>query len=90
MTFCTNQERGIVMIKLISATAVAGALAALVAVGAAQAAPASGSMLGKLAAVSDKAPAAEQVHWRRHHRHHWRKRWFYKRYHHRHHRRWWR
>jgi hypothetical protein len=77
------------MIKLISATAVAGALAALVTVGAAQAAPASGNMLGKLANVSEKAPAAEQVHWRRKH-HYWRWRFYKRHHHHRHHRRWWR
>jgi hypothetical protein len=76
------------MIKLISATAVAGALAALVTVGAAQAAPASGSMLGKLANVSEKAPAAEQVHYRRRHHNWWRWRFYKRHHHHRHHRRW--
>ena len=76
------------MTRFLPLAAVAGALACVVAVGSAQAAPASGNILGKLANVSEKAPAAEQVHWRRHHRHYWRKRWFFKRHHHRHHRRW--
>jgi hypothetical protein len=71
------------MTRLIPLTAIAGALACLVAAGTAQAAPASGSVLGKFATANQASVAVTQVHWRRHHwwRHHHRR-------HHRHHR-WW-
>ncbi len=69
------------MTKLIPLTAVAGVLAAFLAVGSAQAAPASGSVLGKLTSLNQSAAAVENVHWRRHHRWWWR-------HHHRHHH-WW-
>lgn len=74
------------MTRFLPLAAIAGALACVVAVGSAQAAPASGNILGKLTTASDAGSSVEKAGWRRHHRHHWRWR-FYKR-HHRHHRRW--
>jgi hypothetical protein len=71
------------MIRLVPLAAVAGALACVVAVGSAQAAPASGNILGKLTTASDAGSSVEQAGWRRHHRHH-RRWWFFR--HHRHHR----
>jgi uncharacterized cupredoxin-like copper-binding protein len=67
------------MTKLIPLTVVAGALACIVAAGSAQAAPASGIALGKLANVTPANASVEQVYWRRHWRYHHRRHW----------RRWW-
>jgi uncharacterized cupredoxin-like copper-binding protein len=68
------------MTKLIPLTVVAGALACIVAAGSAQAAPASGIALGKLANVTPANASVEQVYWRRHwryhHRRHWRRWWW--------------
>ena len=68
------------MTKLIPLTVVAGALACIVAAGSAQAAPASGIALGKLANVTLANASVEQVYWRRHwryhHRRHWRRWWW--------------
>jgi len=72
------------MKRLIPLTAVAGVLACFVAAGTAQAAPASGSVLGKLTTVNQSAAAVEKVHYRRHHY-----RWWKHRHHRRHHHRWW-
>ncbi len=72
------------MSRMIPLTVAAGALACIVAAGSAQAAPASGIALGKLANVSPAAASVDQVHWRRHH--HWRH-WRWHRRHHWH--RWW-
>ena len=75
------------MTRFLPLAAIAGALACVVAVGSAQAAPASGNILGKLTSASEAGTSVEKAHYyRRHHRHHWRWR-FYKRHHH-HHRRW--
>ena len=67
------------MTKLIPLTVAAGALACIVAAGSAQAAPASGIALGKLANVTPANASFEQVYWRRHWRYHHRRLW----------RRWW-
>ena len=65
------------MTKLIPLTVAAGALACIVAAGSAQAAPASGIALGKLANVTPAQASVEQVYWRRyHHRRHWRRWWW--------------
>jgi uncharacterized cupredoxin-like copper-binding protein len=68
------------MTKLIPLTVVAGALACIVAAGSAQAAPASGIALGKLANVTPANASVEPVYWRRHwryhHRRHWRRWWW--------------
>jgi len=74
------------MTKLLPLAAVAGALACVVAVGSAQAAPASGNILGKLTSVGEQNTAIEKAHYRHHRRWWWKKR-YYKRHHH-HHRRW--
>ena len=64
----------------------AGAIACLVAVGSAQAAPASGNVLGKLTAVGQSDSAFQQAHYyRRHHRWWWGRPYYYR---HHHHRRW--
>lgn len=52
---------------------VAGAIACVLAAGAAQAAPASGGVLGKLSANAQTATQIEQVGWKKNHRRHWRK-----------------
>ncbi len=74
------------------ATIAAGALACVMAVGSAQAAPASGNILGKLTTASDAASSVEKAGYRHHHRWHHRKWWkkrYYKRHHHHYrHRRW--
>jgi uncharacterized cupredoxin-like copper-binding protein len=68
------------MTKLIPLAVAAGALACIVAAGSAQAAPASGIALGKLANVTPANASVEQVYWRRHwryhHRRHWRRWWW--------------
>ena len=69
--------------------AVAGALACVVAVGSAQAAPASGNILGKLTTASEAGTSVEKAGYR-HHRRHWRWRFYKHHQHHRHHRRWYR
>ena len=83
------------MKRILPLAAVAGALACLVAVGSAQAAPASGNVLGKLTTVGESSSAVEKTHYRHHRRYHHRKLWkkrYYKRHHHHHrhhhHRRW--
>ncbi|MFA5900154.1 MAG: hypothetical protein WC829_13705 [Hyphomicrobium sp.] len=73
------------MKKFLPLAAVAGAIACFAAVGGAQAAPASGNILGKLTTVGEANATVEKAHYGRHHRHWWKKR-YYKR--HRHHRRW--
>jgi hypothetical protein len=74
------------MKKLLPLAAVAGALACVVAVGSAQAAPASGNLIGNLATVSESGATVEKAGYR-HHRKWWKKR-YYKRHRHYHHRRW--
>ena len=69
--------------------AVVGALACVVAVGSAQAAPASGNILGKLTTASEAGTSVEKAGYR-HHRRHWRWRFYKHHQHHRHHRRWYR
>jgi hypothetical protein len=76
------------MTRFLPLAAVAGALACVVAVGSAQAAPASGNILGKLTTASETGSSVEKTHYRRHHRHHWRWRFYKRHHHHRHHRRW--
>lgn len=71
------------MKKFLPLAAVAGALACFAAVGGAQAAPASGNILGKLTTVGQADATVEKAHYR-HHRKWWKKR-YYKR--HRHHHR---
>jgi hypothetical protein len=61
------------MKRCIPLTALAGVLACLVAAGTAQAAPASGSVLGQLTTAKQASVAVEQVGWRPHHRW-WKKR----------------
>ncbi|MDH4983538.1 hypothetical protein [Hyphomicrobium sp. D-2] len=68
------------MKRILPLAAVAGALACVVAVGSAQAAPAAGNVLGKLATVGEAGATVEKAHYR-HHRKHWKKR-YYKRHHH--------
>jgi hypothetical protein len=73
------------MKRVLPLAAIAGALAAVVAVGSAQAAPASGNILGKLTTVSENGAAVEKAGYRHrgwhHHRHWWKKR-YYRRHHH--------
>jgi hypothetical protein len=71
------------MTRIVPLTAAAGAIACLLAVGSAQAAPVSGDILGKLATANQASTVVNQVHWRRHHR--W---WWWRRHHRRHHHRW--
>lgn len=61
-----------------------GTLACFVALGSAQAAPASGNVLGKLTTAGKSNSAVEQAHYRRHHRWWWKKR-HYRHHHRRHH-----
>ena len=80
------------MKRTLPLAAVAGALACFVAVGSAQAAPASGNVLGKLTTVGENSSAIEKTHYRHHrkynhHRKWWKKR-YYKRHRHHHHHRW--
>jgi hypothetical protein len=56
------------MKRIVPLTAVAGALACLLAAGSAQAAPATSGILGKLTATTQSSSQIEQVRWR--HRHH--------------------
>ena len=72
------------MSRFLPLAAIAGALACVVAVGSAQAAPASGNILGKLTTASEAGTSVEKAGYR-HHRRHWRWR-FFKRHHHHHHR----
>jgi hypothetical protein len=74
------------MKRLLPLAAAAGALACVVAVGSAQAAPASGNVLGKLTTVSDAATSVEKAGYR-HHRKWWKKR-YYKRHRHHYRHRW--
>ena len=69
------------MTRLLPLAAVAGALTCVVAVGSAQAAPASGNVLGKLTAASQSNSTVEKAHYRHHRRWWWNKH---------HHRRYWR
>ena len=76
------------MKRVLPLAAIAGALAAVVAVGSAQAAPASGNILGKLTAVSENGAAVEKAGYRHHgwhHHHRWWKKRYYRRHHHHHH-----
>lgn len=73
------------MKRVLPLAAIAGALVAVVAVGSAQAAPASGNILGKLTTVSENGAAVEKAGYRHHHRHWWKKR-YYRRHHHHGHR----
>jgi hypothetical protein len=77
------------MTRVLPLAAVAGALACLVAVGSAQAAPVSSNVLGKLTTASESNGVVEKAHYR-HHRKWWKKRYYKRHYkrHHRHHRRW--
>jgi hypothetical protein len=80
------------MKKLLPLAAVAGLLA-VVSVGSAQAAPASGNILGKLTTASENGTAVEKAGYRHHrrwnsHRWWWKKR-YYRRHYHRHHRHHW-
>jgi hypothetical protein len=72
------------MKRVLPLAAIAGALAAVVAVGSAQAAPASGNILGKLTTVGENGAAVEKAGYRHrgwhHHRHWWKKR-YYRRHH---------
>jgi hypothetical protein len=74
------------MTRFLPLAAVAGALACVVAVGSAQAAPASGNILDKLTTASETSSSVEKAGYR-HHRKMWKKR-YYKRHRHHHHRRW--
>jgi hypothetical protein len=83
-------EKGATMTRFLPLAAVAGALACVVAIGSAQAAPASGNILGKLTTASDAGSSVEKAGYRHHRRYHHRKWWkkrYYKR--HRHHHRHW-
>ncbi|MDP1908191.1 MAG: hypothetical protein WC684_08955 [Hyphomicrobium sp.] len=75
------------MSRFLPLAAIAGALACVVAVGSAQAAPASGNILGKLTTASEAGTSVEKAGYR-HHRRHWRWRLYKRHHHHRHHRRW--
>lgn len=76
------------MNRLLPLTAIAGALACVVAVGSAQAAPVTGNVLGKLATASEAGSTVEKAHYRHHRKYYrnwwWKKR-YYKRHHHHHH-----
>jgi hypothetical protein len=82
-------EKGANMSRFLPlATIAAGALACVMAFGSAQAAPASGNILGKLTTASEAATSVEKAGYR-HHRKLWKKRYYKRhRHHHRHHRRW--
>jgi len=84
-----RMEKGANMNRFFPLAAVAGALACVVAVGSAQAAPASGNILGKLTSASEAGTSVEKAGYR-HHRRHWRWRFYKRHHHHRHHRRWYR
>jgi hypothetical protein len=73
------------MKRVLPLAAIAGALAAVVAVGSAQAAPASGNILGKLTTVGENGAAVEKAGYRHHHRWHHHRHWWKKRYYRRHH-----
>lgn len=73
------------MTKFLPLAAVAGALACVVAVGSAQAAPASGNVLGKLTAASEAGTTVEKAGYRHHHRWHHHRWWWKKRHYRRHH-----
>ena len=64
------------MKKLLPLAVVAGALACFVAAGSAQAAPASGGMLGKLSSVAPGTSTVQQAHYYYH------RRWWHRRYYH--------
>lgn len=75
------------MKRFMPLAAVAGALACVVAVGSAQAAPVAGNALGKLATVGEAGATVEKAHYRGHRKWHQRKYWkkrYYKRHKHRH------
>jgi hypothetical protein len=72
------------MSKFVPLAAAASALACVLAVGSAQAAPLGGGVLAKEAAVGKSNAAVEQVYWRRHHHRYWRHRYYRHRYY-----RWW-
>ncbi len=73
------------MKRVLPLAAIAGALVALVAVGSAQAAPASGNILGKLTTVGENGAAVEKAGYRHRHRWHHHRKWWKKRYYRRHH-----
>ena len=73
------------MKRVLPLAAIAGALAAVVAVGSAQAAPASGNILGKLTTVGETGAAVEKAGYRHHRRWHHHRHWWKKRYYRRHH-----
>jgi hypothetical protein len=73
------------MTRFLPLAAIAGALACVVAVGSAQAAPASGNILGKLTTASEAGTSVEKAGYRHHHRW-WKKRYYKRRHYHRHHR----
>ena len=72
------------MKRVLPLAAIAGALAAVVAVGSAQAAPASGNILGKLTTAGENGATVEKAGYRHRGYHHHRK-WWKKRYYRRHH-----
>jgi hypothetical protein len=74
------------MTRFLPLAAIAGALACVVAVGSAQAAPASGNILGKLTTASEAGSSVEKAGYY-HHRKWWKKR-YYKRHRYYQHRRW--
>ena len=74
------------MTQFLPLAAIAGALACVVAVGSAQAAPASGNILGKLTTASEAGSSVEKAGYY-HHRKWWNKR-YYKRHRYYQHRRW--
>lgn len=73
------------MKKFLPLAAVAGALACVVAVGSAQAAPASGNILGKLMTASEAGTSVEKAGYRHHRRWHHHRWWWKKRHYRRHH-----
>jgi hypothetical protein len=73
------------MKKLLPLAAVAGAIACFAVAGSAQAAPASGNILGKLTTVGESNSTVEKAHYRHHRRWWWKKHYYRK--HYRHHRR---
>lgn len=73
------------MKKFLPLAAVAGALACVVAVGSAQAAPASGNILGKLTTASEVGTSVEKAGYRHHRRWHHHRWWWKKRHYRRHH-----
>ncbi|KAB2943935.1 MAG: hypothetical protein K8F92_04205 [Hyphomicrobium sp.] len=73
------------MKKFLPLAAVAGALACVVAVGSAQAAPASGNILGKLTTASEAGTSVEKAGYRHHRRWHHHRWWWKKRHYRRHH-----